>query len=364
MRRNLFVTSLILAQMTICLAIPAAAAEPENDDLKKIVKSYTLRGTLESAIPQLEKFGGVKIDVDWAALKAAGVEKTDAVQLSGSDEKFIDIVDLLLAQVEKRGKPLAWRRDKSGLLQLTTQSNVLRRRFGAPAQAALPDQPARRTATGTASSEIRFDNVRLEDALETLRAGAGVNMFVNWSSLKTVGITRDTPITLRAGDISTARALDLVMLELNGEKGRMDSVYWVVDKGIVRVDTGEVLDSVMRTRVEDVADLLQITPNFASRRMKLTSIGDTANKNGRANSSTTDAELWEEEDTHEREEPEQESPAELRANQKNQLIESIKNSIGPDMWYPNGKGTITIFRNQLVITQSLLGWKLMERGTR
>jgi len=362
MRRNLFFTSLLLAGVLGSLAGPAFAAGRTDDGLKKIVKSYSLRGTLESVIPQLEKFGGVKIAVDWRALKAAGVEKTEKVQLRGTNTEFIDIVDLLLAQVSKRGKPLAWRRSKSGVLQFTTQSNVLRRRFGAPDESSLSARPLRRRSRSAPQADIRFDNTRLEDALETLRNASGVNMFVNWSSLKTVGITRDTPITLRARNISTARTLDLVMLELNGDKDRSSSVYWVIDKGLVRVDTGEVLNSVMRTRVEDVADLLRITPNFQGRRIKMDSIGNLPTNNGQKGSSKTDVELWEEDDKPE--EPDRESPAELRDYQKNQLIESIKNSIGQDMWYPNGKGTITIFRNQLVITQSLLGWKLMERGNR
>ncbi len=356
------------------VAAPADAGE-RNDDLNKIVKRYSLQGTLESVIPPLEKTGGVKIAVDWPALKTACVEKTEKVQLSGSDEKFVDILELLLAQVEKKGKPLAWRRDKkTGLIHITTQADIIARRFGArrfdtSQQTALPrENEKQRSISSAREADIRFDNTPLEDVLITLRKGAKVNMFVNWEALKTVGVTRDTPITIRARDISTARALDLVMLECNGDKDRMRSVYWVVDKGIVRVDTGEVLDTIMRTKVEDVADLLQITPNFQGPRMKLATIGETnpTDHNGQSNSSSTSNQLWDDEAANEDDDEAEaeETSAELRANQKHQLIESIKNSIGPEMWYPNGKGTITIFRNQLVITQSLLGWKLMEQGNR
>ncbi|MBN1943381.1 MAG: hypothetical protein JW849_08830 [Phycisphaerae bacterium] len=363
MRRNFLIIALSLAGIGVLPALSATAAGREYKDLKKVVKSYALRGTLESVIPQLEKFGGLKIEVDWPALKAAGVEKTEKVQLRGTNEEFIDIVDLLLAQVEKKGKPLAWRRDKSGVLQLTTQANVLRRRFGAPTNSALPARPRLRRSSPAPSADLRFEQTRLEDVLETLRNAGRVNFFINWSSLKTVGVTRDTPITIRARNVSVARALDLVMLEINGGKDRFSSVYWVVDKGLVRIDTGAVLDTVMRTRVEDVTDLLRITPNFSARRVNVSSIGSRLADNGKNGAAEKEFKLWEEDDDTAKE-PKRETSADLRAHQKNQLIESIRNSIGQEMWHPNGRGTITIYRGQLVITQSLLGWKLLEEGNR
>lgn len=344
----------------VLLACPIWSAPRAEKTLKTVIKSYTLRGTLEQTIPKLETLGQWKIEVDWPALKATGVKKTDKVQLRGTNTKFIDIVDLMLAQVATRGKPLAWFAGKDDTLYLTTQTRVLRKRFGAklpPGQTA----PTRRVRGGKKTdTELRFEQARLEDVLETLRKTADVNLFVNWGALKNVGVTRDAPITIKARNISTARALDLVMLQLNGDKERMTSTYWVVDKGLVRVDTGEVLDTIMRTRVEDAADLLRITPNFKGKRMKTSPIGARPAENGKKGASEID--LFEEDDKNEEEETE--TPAELRARQKSELIEIIKNSIGPDMWHPNGKGTITIFRNQLVITQSLLGWKLMETGNR
>ncbi|MBN1554517.1 MAG: hypothetical protein JXA11_07210 [Phycisphaerae bacterium] len=357
MRRILFFTFLIPAVVFTDFAV----AGRKDDDLKKIVKSYALRGTLESVIPQLEKFGGVQIVADWRALKAAGVEKTEKVRLRGTNEKFINIVDLLLAQVSKEGKPLAWRQSKSGTLHLTTQAAVLRERFR-EAESTSPPQTVRSRKRPKILPDVHFEQCRLEDILETLRQAAKVNFFINWSSLETVGVSRDTPVSIRAKNISIAKALDLTMLEINGDKDRYSSVYWVIDKGLVRIDTGEVLNTVMRTRVEDVTDLLRITPNFQGPRMKTSNIGALPTDNGKG-TSKKEFDLWEEVE-EDKNQTKRESPAELRENQKTQLIECIKNSIGRDMWYPNGKGEIKIFRNQLVITQSLLGWKLMRQGDR
>jgi hypothetical protein len=42
----------------------------------------------------------------------------------------------------------------------------------------------------------------------------------------------------------------------------------------------------------------------------------------------------------------------------------LKDSIGEDMWKPDGKGSISILNGKLVISQTLLGFKLMETAGR
>ena len=58
------------------------------------------------------------------------------------------------------------------------------------------------------------------------------------------------------------------------------------------------------------------------------------------------------------------SYAEQKKDQQDAVIESIKSTIGKDMWEPDGKGSIRFVGNKLVITQSLLGFKLMESALR
>lgn len=346
--------------LVLAAAWVSSAAGRTPDPLAKMVPGYALHGTLQDVIPQLGNLGGVKISVDWPALEAAGVKRTAPVRLRGENTEFLDVVELVLAQVEQAGRPLAWRREREGTLLLTTQAKVLGRLRSLAEKdesSELPPGQGRRPA----SVDLRFERVRLEDVLETLRNAAAVNFFVNWPSLKTVGVTRDTPISLRAREVSIARALDLVMLELNGGKDRYTSVYWVVDEDMVRIDTGAVLDTIFRTRVMDVSDLLRITPDFPGPRIRLSSVGAPAS--AAAGAAKSGGKFLEEE-RQEDSEPPRESPAELRARQREQLVEGIRNSIGREMWYPEGKGTITVFQGRLVITQSLLGWKLLERGNR
>jgi hypothetical protein len=70
------------------------------------------------------------------------------------------------------------------------------------------------------------------------------------------------------------------------------------------------------------------------------------------------ADLFDDED----EGPKELSEAQRRAKYRKTVSDIIKNSIGRDMWEPNGKGSIVILRDRLVITQSLLGFKLMEEA--
>ena len=46
------------------------------------------------------------------------------------------------------------------------------------------------------------------------------------------------------------------------------------------------------------------------------------------------------------------------------ILHIIKNTIGEEMWRPQGKGSIRYFGKNLVVTQSLLGFKLMEKATK
>jgi hypothetical protein len=134
--------------------------------------------------------------------------------------------------------------------------------------------------------------------------------------------------------------------------------YWILDKGVITVATGTAFNTETRTKVIDVADLLFVVPNFEAPRINMASNTGTGNNTGAfgggifntgANTGTNGS--GDANDTN---------MAQKRAQARDSLIEMVKNSIGQDMWSPDGKGSITIFNNQLVISQTPLGWKLLE----
>ncbi len=359
----------ILMSMLITPPAPAAEKTDIQKNLNRVIPKYSIACPMDKAVEKLQKLGEVKIFVDWVEIEDTGVKRDTKVVLKGTKTKFVDIVELMLFQVMKKGKPLGWHL-QGDLLCLTTQARVLSRRrtAEAPRQARKTDrdqdvQARPRRSSEKTLQEFKFDGVPLEDVIDYFREMSGVNFFVNWQALEGEGITKKTPVTFRAKGISFATALGLVMNELSGGKDRMSSIHWVVDRGIVHISTGASLNEIMRTRVIDVANLLQVVPNFVGPRVDAEALTKTTGQTGDSNGGEGGGSLWEEEEG-ERPKAREKSLPELREEQRNTLIAIIKSTIGEDMWYPSGKGTIKIFKNQLVITQSLLGFKLMREANR
>ena len=317
--------------------------------VQKIVPEYKLSGTLAESFKQLQLLGGVPIRVDWDSLDATGVTPSTKVTLRGKKTKLVDILELMLCQVMKKGKPLGWYVDRD-ILWISTQANVLKRNRTITARGKLTQKRRVR------SREIKFDKTPLEDVVEYFREVTKLNFYVNWGALKLQEVTRDTPVSLRVKNVSIATVLDMVTRGLNANKDKHSSVYWIVDNGIVLISTGEALDKTTRTRVTDIADILQIIPQFKAKRVKPGEVVKKPDEN-EGDSLFGDPEE-EKKDTKEL------SLVELKAKKRKDLIDAIKKTIGEDMWYPDGKGTIKIIRNKLIITQTLLGWKLMENANR
>ncbi|HDY65951.1 MAG TPA: hypothetical protein ENH84_06955 [Phycisphaerae bacterium] len=380
---NPFAAALLFLFVFFISAGPSPGAVEAEKAVQKKVKSFSLTRTLEESIRQLEKLGGVKIRVDWDAIEATGVKRKTKVLLKGSNTKLIEIIELMLVQVMEKGKPLGWFIQDDNLY-LTTQVRILRRNVAPVRSIRRSKRPPRARSSARGVQELVFEGTGLASVIETLRHISGVNFFVNWRALETEGINRRTSITFRAKGISTARALDIVMNELNAEKDKFSSIYWVVDGGVVHISTGSVLETTMRTRVVDVADLLFVVPNFVGTRVQISTIGSQQGNSGGtsgsnfgssfgsnsgsnfgSNSGSNSGGIYGNEGSNDQSSTsEEQSLPELRTRQEEKLINIIKNSIGQDMWEPNGKGSVMLFNKKLVITQSLLGWKLMERSGR
>lgn len=367
-------TFLVLA----ILALPLAADDPPKagEAIEQSIGRFALSGSLEDVLNTLAEKTSLKIVPDWQEIEATGVKRTDRVVLRGRKETLGQILDLLLAQAARRGKPLSWFIDPQGRIIVSTQARVLTR----TTPRAQPTQPRQTSpAIGEASAaprpapappdqrpEIRFDNIALENVIEYLREMTGINYHVNWNALETVGIGRQTPVQLQASNMRLGSLLDLICQGLNGDKDKYSSIYWVVDGGVVRISTGTALNRIMRTRVYDISDLLMIVPNFQPSRVEANSVStNTGSSSG--SSSGSSGGLFDSDSGNGEDGDEGQSAAEQRQEVQDSLLDLIRNSIGQDMWKTGGgQGSITILQNrgQMVITQSLLGFKLMEETIR
>jgi hypothetical protein len=235
-----------------------------------------------------------------------------------------------------------------------------------PAQATTAPAPTTRPvnpAVAKTAAKIDFSDTALSSVLDFLRDVSGTNMHVNWHSLEAAGITKDTPISLKATDVSVAKSLNMVLEQINSGKSKMDSVYWIVDDGVVTVATGTAINSTLTTKVIDVGDLLLTVPTFVGPRIDMSAANQSTGSSGTGTGTsgqgggqggnnsvfgtTTNTQT-------------EESPADAKKRMQESLVKIIKDSIGEDMWAPDGKGSISFLGTKLVISQTQLGFKLLE----
>ncbi len=338
---------------------PASRITPAKRLLGEIPKISLVKMPLSEALDHYAKLTGLSIRADWRALRSVGVFRSSLVTLKASEITFEKLLDLTLHRVARRAKPLAWYLSGK-TVYVSTQARVLLRR-GSSFAAALPAAPgtvARRAPRRRGAAEISFDEIPLKAVLDFFRDISGVNFHVNWRSLEASGISQKTPVTLKVSNISVGRALDLVLDQINVGRDRLGSVYWVVDRGVVEIATGAVLNRKPITRVYDVGDLLVAVPNFEGPTIDTGTSGTDSSGGGATGG------LFESMDTRTSSSTGtssgDESMAEKRQKNRDTLIEVIKMSIGEDMWAPMGKGSVKIIRDQLIITQTQLGFRLLE----
>ena len=354
---------LILAAVgTMAVSGSALAAGPRPGTpqallARKLPKVKLTRMPLMRVLEYYGKLSGLPIRADWPGLELVGITKETPVTLRTDALPLSKLLDLTLDTIAPKRSPLSWYLS-SGTVHVTTQMRaVLRNRYRIPALAR-PAVP-RKLAPARGIRELNFTRQPLHLVLGFLRDLSGENFHINWRALEAVGITRDTPITVQARGISIARALDLVLDQLNVGRDRYSSVYWLVSDGMVKISTGEAFNRTTKVRIYDVADLLMVVPNFKGPRINLSSSSNVSN-----NTSNTGIGLFGDDDDDDDDNAEEESPSQQREKLKEALIETIKMSIGEDMWAPQGKGSIKFLRDKLVIAQTPLGFKLLEQAFR
>lgn len=368
-----------LVSLALCAAVfgaPSATTRPASDisaekAMKRKVRKIVIKDSLQDAIAKYSSLAGVKIEVDWTALQAAGVGQTTRVALKMSDVPVGELLDLTLVQIQTKGKALAWYIDRN-VVRVTTQPQLMHRDVAVPRTSPLP-RARERSPRRVRVKEWTFDNTAVSDVFEVVRKTTGVNTYVNWRALQELGIKKDTPITLRASKISTARALDLITDELSGSRGKLERVYWLVDDGVLTISTGAALNRQTFTRVFYVADLLTVIPSFEGRRMGVSSgrgrdsydgtgiRTDTFDEGVSLGTRSRDRRR----DRYDRNrDTETTSIAEQREKLRENLTNIIKLAIGEEMWHPQGQGSVQFLRNKMVISQTKLGFLLMGKALR
>jgi len=111
------------------------------------------------------------------------------------------------------------------------------------------------------SVPVDFDNNKLVNIIEYLRNTTGVNFFVNWAVLQSVGIGKDMPITLQLTNVPVRQALRLVLQQASGTN-EQDPIAYSIIEGVVTISTERDLAKATDIRPYDIRDLLVQVPNF------------------------------------------------------------------------------------------------------
>jgi hypothetical protein len=361
---SLLLSLCALAMLFMTPTAADSARKSDEEGLDRVYKRTTLKGELGDVLKQLAELGDARVQVDWVSLKSLGVEKDTDVRLRPTQASVRQMLDLVLAQVSLRNKPLGWF-EKNGAVYVTSQMKALRKDSAFISKSSGKSSDSSVTTGRTIAkadrkgAKIAFEKTSLENVLKFVRSAGKVNLVVNWRALEDSGIGKDTEISLELRSVTLATLLDVILEQVNGNKDKYTSAYWIVDNGIVKISTGTALDSKTVTKLWDIADLVHPVPDKKGPQIDVSTIGENADDDG---GGADGGGLFE--DLDDEGDDDGLSMAELKKKQIETLTTIIKESIGDDMWQPNGKGSITVFQNKLIITQTQLGWKLLDKSRR
>ena len=339
-RATLLACCLAMAQ----LLVAGEEEKPLSQRIQAPLERGAIHAPLQQATRDLEKLAKVKIQVQWLPLIEAGVKPDTIIALPATTARFDQLLDQLLLAATQKGKPLAWyTRDNTVII--STQERVIHR------EASLPSEQ-KESASSKPAAGIDFRQTPLSDVLAYLAVVGNVNIHPSYAALKESGIEAGTLVTLSLPSVSVAQALDILTDDLSAGKDRFQSIYWIIQDGVVTVTTGEALNQKLQTRTYEVADLLVTVPDFQGPTVNLQY---STNTGGASGASSSSGGIF---DTATRDQ--QTGSAEGKAAMGEKLMAAIKDSIGEDMWQPQGKGAIRLLGDKLVISQTPLGFELLE----
>ena len=186
--------------------------------------------------------------------------------------------------------------------------------------------------------EVKFDAVRLEDAIDFLQASSGANIHVNWRALETVNITKETPITLRLQPLTLRKLLRFVLAEASPE----GLATFYAEDGVVEVTTKEMSDQRLIIKVYPVEDLLITIPDFtdAPQFQLQQSTGAGRGGGGGGGQSLFGQGAQDTGDS-----------GANKVQRGEELKQLVMDTVQPDVWRENGgTASIRFFRGKLIVT--------------
>ena len=225
---------------------------------------------------------------------------------------------------------------------------------------------------------INLQQIALAEAVQFFRDLTGANFHVNWRALETLGVSQETPVTLKLTAVSIRTALDLLTEQLTDNLDKFQRVYWVVDDGVILISTGTALNSRVRTRSFYLGALLmtpvKVTPSrlgMATDSNRSGSGSSSSSGGGRSGSRSGSGSRGGGRSggsfggfggSDSGDGGSQIGLEESREERAESLMAIVRNAIGEEMWQPGGPGSLRIVGNRLFVSQTRLGFKLLEQS--
>jgi type II secretory pathway component GspD/PulD (secretin) len=108
--------------------------------------------------------------------------------------------------------------------------------------------------------DVSFNDNTFADVVGFLQHYTGINVDVDWESLDTIGVTRETLVTLKLSPVPVRSVLDRVMQKVAPDQ--FSKAGWAVNDGILLIASDEALRRNTTMVLYDIKDLLFDVPNY------------------------------------------------------------------------------------------------------
>ncbi|MGA2229896.1 MAG: hypothetical protein ABSH22_03130 [Tepidisphaeraceae bacterium] len=211
--------------------------------------------------------------------------------------------------------------------------------------------------------DLKFTDVTLSDAIDFLRDTTQENIVVDWKSLESVNIDKNTLINVRLRDVTLRKALQVIL----SEASTGDVLTFFVQDNVLQITTQAKADTILFTQVYDVRDLMVTNPQFSPQDVQnvLSSLGSggggsqtygssTGGVGGATGGGGSQSFSSSSSSAFSSGSSRTQNNTNTDATTGASLVKLITDTIRPEIWKQNGgNSTITFFQGNLIVTAPL-----------
>lgn len=179
-------------------------------------------------------------------------------------------------------------------------------------------------------SEVKWEQLPAEQAIDWLRDVLGTNIVVDWTALETVGVDRTSPVSVNLRWVQVNRLMRILFQDAGGR-----NFAFYTEGNVLHITTREAADEPILTRSYPVEDLLLKPRKIERIKITISTSSDGGTESTIFNDDSSDSD----------------DQKEIRKDAEESLIQSIMDLFPTETWRDNGgRSKLTIFRGQLIVS--------------